>query len=267
MTGPLLRDGFRLAVHDAGGPGEAVIFQHGLCGDARQTDEAFPADPRFRLVTLECRGHGGSDFDPAPSLDAFAGDLQELVEGFGRPVALGGISMGAALALRVAVARPDLVSRLILVRPAWDATPHPPPTLAPNAEVGLLLYRFPAAEARDAFLSSDTAATLRHASPDNLASLAGFFSRDPVSRTAILLSALSRDPLGILPAQLAALRMPILVCRTEEDAIHPADLAASLAAALPGARLVDLPPKGRDRAAHIAALHNAITDFLTETRP
>lgn len=258
-------DGLSLALHDAGGNGLPVIFQHGLCGDARQTAEAFPTDPRFRRITLECRGHGASEFDPDPSLGKLTNDLARLAQTLRQAVPVGGISMGAALALRLAVLRPDLVSHLILVRPAWGADADAPVNLAPNAEVGQLLYRFPVAEARAAFLESATARRLRESSPDNLASLSGFFEREPVSRTAILLSALSQEPLGVTRDDLAALRLPVLICATEEDAIHPAALARDLADQIPGAVLCDLPPKGRDKAAHIAALHHAITGFLTRT--
>ena len=263
-TGWIERDGFRLALHDAGGAGRPVIFQHGLCGDARQTAEAFPDDPRLRRVTLECRGHGASDFDPAPSLAAFTEDVAAVVERLGGPVPVGGISMGAALALRLAVQHPSLVSRLILVRPAWPAGFGAPENLRPNAEVGMLLYRFPVVEAREEFLSSETARRLAVDAPDNLASLTGFFARAPVSRTAVLLSAMSREGLGVGAADLAALRLPVLVCGTAEDAIHPVELAKGLAAGIPGAGYVDLPPKGRDKAAHLAVLHRAISDFLME---
>jgi hypothetical protein len=47
-----------LSVYDNGGNGLPVIFQPGLCGDAHQTIEAFPSDPRFRRITVESRGHG-----------------------------------------------------------------------------------------------------------------------------------------------------------------------------------------------------------------
>jgi pimeloyl-ACP methyl ester carboxylesterase len=262
-TGWITRDGVRLAVHDAGGDGTPVIFQHGLCGDARQTAEGFPLDSRFRRLTLECRGHGTSGFDPQPELARFTGDVAALAEFLGRPVVVGGISMGAAIALRLAVARPDLVSGLILVRPAWGPG-RVPPNLAPNAEVGSLLLRFPAAEARDRFLASSTAARLRRTAPDNLASLTGFFDREPVSQTSVLLTALSREPLGVTAKAVAALRISALVCGCAEDAIHPLPLATALAGMIPGAALTELPPKGRDKAAHIAAIHVAITTFLTE---
>jgi hypothetical protein len=41
-----------LNVDDAGGAGVPVIFQHGLCGDAQQTIEAFPPNPRFRRKAI-----------------------------------------------------------------------------------------------------------------------------------------------------------------------------------------------------------------------
>jgi pimeloyl-ACP methyl ester carboxylesterase len=262
-TGWIMRDGLRLAVHDAGGDGTPVIFQHGLCGDARQTAEAFPRDSRFRRLTLDCRGHGASDFDPHPGLAKFTADVAAVAEFLGRPVVVGGISMGAAIALRLAVARPDLVSGLILVRPAWGPG-RVPPNLAPNAEVGSLLTLFQAAHARDNFLASSTAGGLRKASPDNLASLTAFFDREPASQTAVLLTALSREPLGLTIEEVAALRVPAMICGCAEDAIHPIALAGELAGMIPGAALTELPPKGRAKAAHIAAIHGAIITFLTE---
>lgn len=263
-SGWITQDGFRLALHDAGGAGRVVLFQHGLGGDVRQVAEAFPANARLRRVTVECRGHGASAFDPAPSLAKFTDDLAAVAEGFGGPVPVGGISMGAAIALRLAVLRPDLVSHLILVRPAWGVGDALPGNLAPNVEVGMLLARLGVDEAREAFLASETAARLRVEAPDNIASLTGFFAREPVAQTAVLLTALSREGLGVSADQVAALRVPVLVCGTAEDAIHPVGLARDLAAGIPGARYVNLPPKGRDKAAHLAALHKAISGFLTE---
>lgn len=128
----------------------------------------------------------------------------------------------------------------------------------------MLLARLGPDEAREVFLASETAARLRVEAPDNIASLTGFFGREPVAQTAVLLMALSREGLGVSADQVAGLRVPVLVCGTAEDAIHPVGLARDMAAGIPGARYVDLPPKGRDKAAHLAALHLAISGFLTE---
>ncbi len=260
QTGWLTRDGLRLAVHGAGQGGPLLVFQHGLCGDARQVAEAMQG---FRWAGLECRGHGASDLGAEISIACFANDVAALIETLPGPVILGGISMGAAIATRLAVTRPELVRGLVLVRPAW-VTDAAPPNMAPNAEVGALLAEMPADGARATFASGDTARRLASEAPDNLASLMGFFARSPQSATARLLSTISADGPGVSSAELAAIRMPVLVCGTAEDAIHPIAHAQTLAAMIPGAKLAELFPKGRDKPAHLAALSAALTRFLKE---
>jgi pimeloyl-ACP methyl ester carboxylesterase len=262
-TGWLERDGLRLAVHDAGGSGLPVVFQHGLCGDARQVAEVFPPDPAFRRLSLDCRGHGASGAGDACSIAVFADDVAALAETLPGPVVLGGISMGAAIALRVAVRRPDLVRALVLVRPAWDLR-DAPPNMAPNAEVGALLARLDPDAARADFAAGATARKLAVRAPDNLASLMGFFDRRPHQVTARLLCAISTDGPGVTAAEVTALRLPVLVCGTPEDAVHPLALARRLAARIAQSSVVVLPPRGRDRPAHMAALQSAIRRFLKE---
>lgn len=259
MTGWLMRDGLRLALHDTGGDGMPVVLQHGLCGDARQTAEAMPQVPRFRRLTLECRGHGASAFGGHISIATFAEDVAAMIEQLASPVVVGGISMGAAIALRLAVTRPDLVRALVLIRPAWVTEPAPD-NMAANALVGRMIA---AGQNASAFAETDMAHHLARTAPDNLASLTGFFDRAPLAQTAALLQAISADGPGVTPAQVGAITVPTLVCATDRDHVHPVDTAGRLAA-LTGARLVELPPKANDKLAHIAALHAALTDFLKE---
>ena len=63
---------------------------------------------------------------------------------------------------------------------------------------------------------------------------------------------------------LRALRIPALVCGCGEDAIHPLAHAQALAELIPQARLIELPAKARDKAAHLAALADAMILFLKE---
>lgn len=261
--GSLLRDGLELAVHGGGDTGPALVFQHGLCGGAGQIAEAMQGLEPQCWQGLECRGHGLSPLGDVVSIACFADDVAALIETIGAPVVLGGISMGAAIASRLAVTRPDLVRALVLVRPAWvvEAAPE---NMAPNAEVGLLLESLPADQARAIFDAGETARRLAAEAPDNLASLNGFFSRQPQTETAHLLSTISADGPGITASDLQALRIPALICGCAEDAIHPMTHAQALAALIPQGRLVELPPKARDKAAHLAALAEAMTSFLKE---
>ncbi len=254
--------GLRLSLQDDGGPGAPFVFQHGLCGDARQTAEAFPPDPAFRRLTLECPGHGASPLQGDISIAAFADHVAALIETLPHPVILGGISMGAAIALRLAALRPELVRALILIRPAW-VTEAAPPNMAPNAEAGRLLATLPRDEARAVFAEGPIARQLARLAPDNLASLLGFFDRAPLAETATLLQTISADGPGLTPAQVARITAPTLICATSRDLIHPLGHAGRLAALIPS-RLVELPPKASDKPRHLAALHAALTAFLKE---
>jgi pimeloyl-ACP methyl ester carboxylesterase len=261
-----VRGGARLNVDDAGGAGLPVIFQHGLCGDARQTAEAFPEDQRFRRITLECRGQGASKAGDVAqfSIETFADDVAALIEANGlAPVIVGGISMGATIALRLAVRRPELVRGLILARPAWvaDAAPE---NMRPNAEVGRLLAAKAADEARRIFLAGVTAKRLALEAPDNLASLEGFFSRTPQKVTAALLQSIAADGPGVSEAEIRQIRIPTLIIAHGRDAIHPRAHAERLAALIEGAKLVAITPKADDRTRYVSDFRHAICSFLKD---
>lgn len=267
MTGRFRRDGLALAYVDTAGSGRPVLFQHGLCGDRGQVAEIFPDGPGTRRITLECRGHGASPpGDPAVfSIATFADDLAALAaERSVTQAVVGGISMGAAIALRLAVTRPDLVEALILARPAWISDPAPA-NMHPNLLVGEVLARLPPDSARAAFEASQTARRLALDAPDNLTTLRAFFSRTPIAITAALLCAISTDGPGVSPADLARLRVPTLIIATDRDHIHPLSHAIALERLIPGARMVEIIPKGVDRARYVAGLREAIAAFLAET--
>ena len=241
------------------GKGPIVVLQHGLCGDITQPQEVFPKDRGFSHAAMDCRGHGHSpagDFQ-ALTIAHFTDDLAQMIDLLPTaPVAVGGISMGAAMALRLAVTRPDLVPALILSRPAW-VTEDAPTNMQPNAVVGRTLPLGLAA-----FEASETARMLAIEGPDNLASLRGFFSRANPDVTAALLMRISADGPGVTEGDLAALRVPVLVLGSGEDYVHPLAHAEALTRMIPGARFVELPPKGRDKARHLAACQTAILQFL-----
>jgi pimeloyl-ACP methyl ester carboxylesterase len=242
------------------------MVQHGLCGDALQTAEVFPDDPRFRRVTMECRGHGASEAgDPAEfAIATFASDLAALIDSCGlAPLFVGGVSMGAAIALRLAVRRPELVRGLVIARPAWVVSAAPD-SMRPNAEVGRLLGAYPADEARRLFLASETARRLAEDAPDNLVSLTRFFSRAPLAVTYALLQAIASDGPGVSEAEARRIAVPTLIIGTKQDVIHPFVHAETLASLIPESRLLEVTPKSKDRAQYVRDFRSALAGFLGE---
>lgn len=100
------------------GSGEPLVYLHGGFSDARELDGALDAyTAHFRVLTPERRGHGRTpDVEGPYSFTTFAADTVAFLEDVvGEPVHLVGYSDGATTALHVALQRPDLVRRLVLI--------------------------------------------------------------------------------------------------------------------------------------------------------
>jgi pimeloyl-ACP methyl ester carboxylesterase len=96
------------------GSGSPVVLLHEGIGDSRMWEPQWgPYSERFHVVRYDMRGFGQSP--PAVGTYSLSGDLVDLIEGLDLgPVALVGMSLGGAIALEATIARPDLVSRLVL---------------------------------------------------------------------------------------------------------------------------------------------------------
>lgn len=113
--------------HDETGAGRPVLLLHAGVADARMWERERAAwSDRLAVVRCDLPGYGRSPI-PADGVLAPARSVVDLLEA--RAVgaaAVVGASFGGRVALEVAAARPDLVSRLLLVAPAlpdhdWSA--------------------------------------------------------------------------------------------------------------------------------------------------
>lgn len=265
MTRFLAPDGCRLAYESAGADaGITVLWQHGLGATAAQPVEVFPALAGVRRLTLECRGHGGSALgDPDRlSIAQFTEDARALLDHLGvERAVVGGISLGAAIALRLAALHPARVRGLILARPAWVDAPAPD-TMAVYAEVAELLRRHGAEEGARRFAASPRLASIQSVSPDNAASLRGFFARATPHGTVELLSRIPLDGPGVDRDALRLITVPTLILGCDRDAVHPLGYARALQALIPHATLREITSKSVDRHAYVAEFRAAIASFL-----
>ncbi|MGI9492520.1 MAG: alpha/beta fold hydrolase [Geminicoccaceae bacterium] len=99
---------------DGGGP---IVILHGLLGSGRNwTTIAKRLGNTHRVHTLDLRNHGNSPWTDEMSYELMAGDVGQFIEtnGLG-PVVLIGHSMGGKTAMRLALNRPSLVEKLVVV--------------------------------------------------------------------------------------------------------------------------------------------------------
>jgi len=271
------RDGVVFHYLDVG-QGVPFVFQHGIGGDVRQPAGLFRPPQGIRLLCLDARAHGQTQplGDPsALTFDVFGDDLVAWLDylGVGRAV-LGGISMGAGVALNVAVRYPERVAGLVLSRPAWLDGPMPPENVARYVAIARLLRTVgdasdPGHALRCAvaeFEASDDYQGLLASSPDTAQSLRGQLTNERAVAAVARLERLPADrPLSDLRSS-AAMRVPALVLAHQQDPIHRFAFGEALAGAIPGARLVELIPKSIARERHAAEVQNCLEAFLNRLR-
>jgi pimeloyl-ACP methyl ester carboxylesterase len=240
-------DGVRLH-YEVDGPehGSPLVAVHGFASDYRlnwvgtRWQEAL-TNSGFRVIGLDCRGHGHSDkpHDEASyAVDVMAGDVVRLLDDLEvQAAAYLGYSMGARIGLEVLLDFPDRISRAVL------------------GGIG-------AAGAIDR--AEAIAHALREGEPTD-DPVAQTFYRFASSRPINDLRALAACIAGLRPdanpQRLAAIQTPILVVVGENDDI--ARGAPELVELIPTARLVTIP--GRDHMSAVPAreFKQAALEFLT----
>nr|PZN21983.1 MAG: alpha/beta hydrolase [Chloroflexota bacterium] len=253
----------RLRYFEAGAGEQAVVLLHGW-GDSKEIWRATSAAlaPHTRVLAPDLPGHGGA---PPAGGARMAGPAARAAglgaAGGGRGGALVGHSMGGNVALELALSRPDLVRRLVLVAPA---------ALGGDMPAYTRIYLHPAfgwAALRGALALYGRLAELARRIPRGeelpigglLRRSTHTYAHDP-GELRLLLRGLFDNPLG---PRLPEVRAPTLVVSGELDLVVPAALSRRVAAAIPGARYVGLP-----RAAHHPMderpreFQRALLDFL-----
>lgn len=206
----------------------------------------------YRVLAPDLRGFGQRVLEPVPF--SYTRDVEALLDG---PAAVVGNSLGGRVALELAVLRPDLVERLVVIAPGlpgWDwsaatragwadeETAFEAGDLEGAAEASLRLWidgpgRQP--EAVDAGLRSAVRAmVLRSYELQQHAWDAGAEEEEIL------------DP--PIKSRLDEIRCPALVVVGDEDVADMLDIAAHVAGSISGARLVNVPD-----AAHLPSLERA----------
>lgn len=233
-------------VRRTGTHGRPVVLLHPLALSGAVWDPvAEYLGTRHQVLALDARGHGESAWDGAEfTVEDMAADAAAVIEDFGAgPADVIGLSMGGSTALALAVARPDLVHRLVLAdATAWYG-PNRVAEWAERAERALKLDRHAQLEfQRDRWFAD----AFRAEHPEEVERVCDIFVATDSKAHAAACRALgaldARDRLGDVRAE-------TLVLVGAEDYATPPSMARELAAGIAGARLRVL-----DHARHLSLL-------------
>ena len=119
-------DGLHLAYREWHGhlAEDPLVLLHGVTGSGEDWKSVAPGLPERRIIALDARGHGHSEWDPGEDYvtDSHFADVVVALSslGIGR-FAVAGFSMGGGIAMLLAAALPERVSSLVVV----DSYPDP----------------------------------------------------------------------------------------------------------------------------------------------
>jgi 3-oxoadipate enol-lactonase len=156
-TGSVRSDGCDLYYEDLG-EGAPILLIHPAGATASTWGSATEQLARIgRVITYERRGYARSGGEPARSMSTHTVDAAAILEYLRTPPAVVvGTSAGAAIAIDLAVRRPDLVQAVVAHEFPWRFTRHLPSLsqLAALAKIGSLALRRRHRDAAEALLRS-----------------------------------------------------------------------------------------------------------------
>jgi 3-oxoadipate enol-lactonase len=236
MAMPTLQLSDDLLIHfnDIPNPGSpTVVLLHGLGVNNESWGMQAPvlAGAGFRVLIPDLRGFGRSTYPGGRlSIRDMAGDVVSLLTSLEIPAAtIAGISMGGTVALQLAIDRPDLVSRLILINTFARLRPM---------QLRTWLYfasRFFLAHIIGVRTQARTVAKHLFPRPQDAALRELFVEQisqaDPAGYRAAM-RALARFDVS---RRLAEISVPTLVITGDQDTTVPREIQQALATHIPGA--------------------------------
>jgi pimeloyl-ACP methyl ester carboxylesterase len=229
--------GRRIAYREYGAGPRPIVLVHGLLMDGRMYAKLAPtlASAGHHVYTLDVLGHGASDQPPdmtAYSMTAFGGDVIAALDHLGLEQAVvGGTSLGANVALEVAVAAPGRVRALVVEMPVLE-----------SGLIGAALVFVPLAFALRLSQSGMRCVTAAARAVPRTAwlfdTLIDFIRRDPAASLAVL-DGITFGRVAPPISERRKLAHPTLVVGHRRDPIHPFSDADVLGRELPRARMVE----------------------------
>ena len=162
-----------------------------------------------------------------PEADALVAGYLRALDATTGPIVVGGVSIGAAVATRWALAHPGRALAVLAVLPPWTGTPDGAPAA--------LSARHTADQLRRTGLAATTAA-MRSSSPQWLADELSRSWRRQWPGLPDAMDEAAAYP-GPSAAELGRLATPMAVVAAPDDVIHPSEIALEWASSVPRAAL------------------------------
>lgn len=262
MTETFDANGIRLE-YEVIGAGRPFVFLHGMGGSIAQIRAVYEPLDGVKLITMNQQGHGESGVNwETFGFDRMAEDVCALLDrlGIDRAV-IGGISMGAAVALNLALRYPERVEKLLLIRNAWTDKPMSPEVCRAYRDMGTALEQ----GGMERFCTSEGWRIVSQTSDyTRNAFTTPFRETAPLRHWQKYLILPKQAPFSSLCA-LKRLTAPTTVLACRNDFCHPFEYGTLLAAHIPHATFREIPDKDSDSAGQKRCINEEIRKLFEDT--
>jgi len=245
---PFFRTGDASLFYLDQGEGHPFVCLHGLGGSHAQPLTLWDDLAGIRLISMDFRGHGQSTVKDrhAFSMQELTKDVIHLIEYLGlTDFSLSGISLGAAITLKVALKQVPGLQRLILVRPAW-INERSPTNLDPLLTIADMIEIFGLDQGIERWRESEPHHRAESHSQGLADSLLGQFRRQQAGGNPIVFPRLIHDrPFDQIDV-LHQIEQSTLILTSKDDPLHPLEHGRLIAGTMHNTELHEFPSKYRD---------------------
>lgn len=242
------------------GNGVPLLFQHGLTADSSQIGKLLGEIQGLQLMSVDCPGHGKSKLSGTyrVSFDTYAEEMIRFLDFMNINKAIvGGLSMGAGIAMNMSNRFIDRVLGLILLRPAWidQRNPHNLQILLEAAEL------FQQEDGMERFKRSKEWQKINKALPAAAASILGVFAdHQQAELPKVIRSMVGDSPLKNLES-LSQIQKPCLIIGNEDDPLHPFEMSTKIHEKIKHSSLKKVISRYIDEHLHNEQVKNHIIEF------
>lgn len=243
------------------GEGLPFLLLHGLGDGLELALEMYQKAEGIKLVLLDQRGHGSSEHDFNPmTFDELARDAIGLMDYLGiTNFFVGGLSMGAGVALNVTVHHENRILGLILIRSSSTDKPMKPEI---QEWFGTVINYLPLKNGKQLFKTDLIYHSIKKKYPRAINTFNRYFN-DPASVKYYqkFIDIPKDTPIKNIK-ELAQLQLPVLILANRYDVIHPIEYSLFYKNNIKNATYFELPPKNIDAEMHSQELNKAVNEFL-----
>lgn len=246
------------------GAGIPFVFQHGLGASIGQVEQLLSGIDGFKWIFIDMPGHGDSILakDCIPSFEYYTDQLVSSLDKLGIEKAhFGGISMGAGIAINMALRYPEKVQTLFLVRPAW-IDQESPDHLKVLVKAAKLMGRLDGIER---FKKDPTFLSINNILPEAAESLQTVFDPKQQKSLPTVLNAMVNDKPYSTLEDLKKLNLPCMIVGNHNDPLHPYTIAEITNQNISGSTLHKVTSRYVDGASHQNEIIELITKFVLHT--